>query len=388
MKKENNTLFIGLLIIFFTIIALISFNIYNAYKNTKDVTLLSEYIVNNTKIANNKEGLTKENGTYIFKGELENNYVLYNNMLWRIIKINSDSSLKLILDDYINMLPKNLISTFFNKFESNLDLDYLIENNICKDTFDNENNITCQKLEKDKYVSLLSVYDYINSFYDNKTFITNDKDKLWLYNNDAHTNGDKLSTSNENNFYEIKPVITIKNSTLYKSGNGTKNNPYQIGNNDFSIGAKVQINNDMYIVYDFKDDIKLISLNTIDKIYKNNVLDYLNNEYYQKLIYKNILKDTVIYNGKYSNKENDINKTQVTKKIGIPSILDIKFESNIKDYYLANKVNDFDLIYNNPVIYGDKKTLHQTRYTITLDKKEINNFTKENNVYIYKEGAK
>ena len=388
MKKQNNTLFIGLLIIFFIIIALISFNIYNAYKNTKDVTLLSEYIVNNTEIVNNKEGLTKENGTYIFKGELENNYVLYNNMLWRIIKINSDSSLKLILDDYINMLPKNLISTFFNKFESNLDLDYLIENNICKDTFDNENNITCQKLEKDKYVSLLSVYDYINSFYDNKTFITNDKDKLWLYNNDAHTNGDKLSTSNENNFYEIKPVITIKNSTLYKSGNGTKNNPYQIGNNDFSIGAKVQINNDMYIVYDFKDDIKLMSLNTIDKIYKNNVLDYLNNEYYQKLSYKNILKDTVIYNGKYSNKENDITKTQVTKKIGIPSILDIKFESNIKDYYLANKVNDFDLIYNNPVIYGDKKTLHQTRYTITLDKKEINNFTKENNVYIYKEGAK
>mgnify|MGYP004514395929 FL=1 len=388
MKKQNNTLFTGLIIIFFIIIALISFNIYNAYKNTKDVTLLSEYIVNNTEIVNNKEGLTKENGTYIFKGELENNYVLYNNMLWRIIKINSDSSLELILDDYINMLPKNLISTFFENLESNIDLDYLIENNICKDTFDNENNITCQKLEKDKYVSLLSVYDYINSFYDNKTFITNDKDKLWLYNNDAHTNGDKLSTSNENNFYEIKPVITIKNSTLYKSGNGTKNNPYQIGNNDFSIGAKVQINNDMYIVYDFKDNIKLMSLNTIDKIYKNNVLDYLNNEYYQKLSYKNILKDTVIYNGKYSNKENDITKTQVTKKIGIPSILDIKFESDIKDYYLANKVNDFDLIYNNPVIYGDKKTLHQTRYTITLDKKEINNFTKENNVYIYKEGTK
>ena len=99
-------------------------------------------------------------------------------MLWRIIKINSDSSLELILDDYINMLPKNLISTFFDNLESNLDLDYLIENNICKDTFDNENNITCQKLEKDKYVSLLSVYDYMNSFYENKTFITNDEEKI------------------------------------------------------------------------------------------------------------------------------------------------------------------------------------------------------------------
>lgn len=388
MKKQNNTLFTLLIIIFFIIIALISFNIYNAYKNTKDVTLLSEYIVNNTEIVNTKDGLTKENGTYIFKGEIENNYVLYNNMLWRIIKINSDSSLELILDDYINMLPKNLISTFFDNLESNLDLDYLIENNICKDTFDNENNITCQKLEKDKYVSLLSVYDYMNSFYENKTFITNDEEKLWLYNNDAHTNGDKLSTSNENNFYEIKPVITIKNSTLYKSGNGTKNSPYQIGNDDFSIGSKVKIDNDLYIVYDYKDDIKLMSLNTMDKIYKNDVLDYLNNEYYQKLSYKDILKDTITYNGEYTNKESDISKTKVTKKIGIPSILDIKFESNIKDYYLANKVNDFDLIYNNPVIYGDKKTLHQTRYTITLDKKEINNFTKENNVYVYKEGAK
>lgn len=388
MKKQNNTLFTLLIIIFFIIIALISFNIYNAYKNTKDVTLLSEYIVNNTEIVNTKDGLTKENGTYIFKGEIENNYVLYNNMLWRIIKINSDSSLELILDDYINMLPKNLISTFFDNLESNLDLDYLIENNICKDTFDNENNITYQKLEKDKYVSLLSVYDYMNSFYENKTFITNDEEKLWLYNNDAHTNGDKLSTSNENNFYEIKPVITIKNSTLYKSGNGTKNSPYQIGNDDFSIGSKVKIDNDLYIVYDYKDDIKLMSLNTMDKIYKNDVLDYLNNEYYQKLSYKDILKDTITYNGKYTNKESDISKTKVTKKIGIPSILDIKFESNIKDYYLANKVNDFDLIYNNPVIYGDKKTLHQTRYTITLDKKEINNFTKENNVYVYKEGAK
>ena len=109
--------------------------------------------------------------------------------------------------------------------------------------------------------------------------------------------------------------------------------------------------------------------------------------HYQKG-YKDILKDTITYNGEYTNKESDISKTKVTKKIGIPSILDIKFESNIKDYYLANKVNAFDLIYNNPVIYGDKKTLHQTRYTITLDKKEINNFTKENNVYVYKEGAK
>lgn len=375
MKKFSNMLFILLLFIFFVIISLIVFNIYNAYSNTEDVIFLSEYIINNT------DKLSKEKDIYVYKGDTENNYVLFNNMIWRIVKINNDKSIELILDDYINMLPKNLVSTFFENITNNLDLDYLTENNICKDTFDN-NNITCNSLEKDKYISLLSVYDYMNSFRDNKTFITNDDEKIWLYNDNAHTNGDNLSSSNENNFYAIKPVITIKNKVFYKSGNGSKNSPYQIGDNNFSIGSKVKIYDDLYVVYDLSDDIKLMSLNVLEGIYKNKSLDYLNDNFLQNLSYKDILKDTTVYTGDYFD-----NDTFVTKKIGIPCILDIKFDSDIKDYYLGNSVNSYNLIYSNPVIYGDKNTIHHTRYVISLDKKEINNFVNKNNIYVYKEGA-
>lgn len=114
MKNKNRKLFIILIGIFFIIIFLIRFNITYAYKNTTNVILLSKYIITNTEIVTQKDGLEKENNTYIFKGEITNNYVLYNNIIWRIIKINNDNTIELIMDDYINMLPKSLISNFFN----------------------------------------------------------------------------------------------------------------------------------------------------------------------------------------------------------------------------------------------------------------------------------
>ena len=200
-----------------------------------------------------------------------------------IIKINNDNTIELIMADYINMLPKSLISNFFNNLKNNLDLNYLNKNIICKDQLNNENNITCQNLEEDDYVSLLTVYEYMNSFYNNKTYITSGNEIMWLYNDKAHTNGDNLSISDKNNFYEIRPIITIKSDILYKAGNGTKNSPYQIGKYDFSLGTKVKINNDKYIVYDYQEDIKLMSLKTIKQIYKGNILNFLNNNLFSNI---------------------------------------------------------------------------------------------------------
>lgn len=138
MKNKNRKLFIILIGIFFIIIFLIRFNITYAYKNTTNVILLSKYIITSTEIVTQKDGLEKENSTYIFKGEITNNYVLYNNIIWRIIKINNDNTIELIMDDYINMLPKSLISNFFNNLKNNLDLNYLNKNIICKDQLNNE----------------------------------------------------------------------------------------------------------------------------------------------------------------------------------------------------------------------------------------------------------
>ena len=196
---------------------------------------------------------------------------------------------------------------------------------------------------------------------------------MWLYNNDNHTNGDSISKSNENNFYEIRPVITLKANTTYKDGNGNKDNPYKIDDEPFGLGSIIKINNDTYVVYDFINDIKLMSLN---------------NELYEKINYNNLLNNLTIYKGTYNNKKDDLLKEKETRKIGIPNILDIKINNDITNYYLPNKINNFNLIYDNPIIYGDTKTTHNTRYTILLSKDKVKNFIKEDNIYVYKEGAK
>lgn len=55
--------------------------------------------------ATTNEGLieaTDDYGTfYYFRGNIENNYVQYANLLWRIVKINSDGSVRLVLNDDI-----------------------------------------------------------------------------------------------------------------------------------------------------------------------------------------------------------------------------------------------------------------------------------------------
>lgn len=386
MKKKNGFLFTLFCIILIILTTLLIFNLFRIYNKTQNINLLSEYIIKDNEITN-KNGLNKENSSYIFKGETNNNYILYNNLLWRIVKINNDSSITLILDDYINMLPKNLINVFFENLTNNLNTDYLTKNKICMDEM-NDNEITCNKTNNDSYISLLSTYDYLNSFYEEKTFITKDKEILWLYNNDNHTNGDSISKSNENNFYEIRPVITLKANTTYKDGNGNKDNPYKIDDEPFGLGSIIKINNDTYVVYDFINDIKLMSLKTIDNLNREKVLDYLNNELYEKINYNNLLNNLTIYKGTYNNKKDDLLKEKETRKIGIPNILDIKINNDITNYYLPNKINNFNLIYDNPIIYGDTKTTHNTRYTISLSKDKVKNFIKEDNIYVYKEGAK
>lgn len=56
--------------------------------------------------ATENEGLIESNDdlgvSYYFRGNVENNYVEFANNLWRIVKINGDGSIKLILNDYID----------------------------------------------------------------------------------------------------------------------------------------------------------------------------------------------------------------------------------------------------------------------------------------------
>ena len=66
---------------------------------------------------------TEENETiYYFRGNVENNYVSFANLLWRIVKINSDGSVRLILNDYADITSNFYESASSKSIEEKLDL--------------------------------------------------------------------------------------------------------------------------------------------------------------------------------------------------------------------------------------------------------------------------
>ena len=101
-------------------------------ENKKDVVENKNTLVQNLK--NNYE-LNNINNEYYLKEDENKNYVLYSNILWRIIKITNNGSVKLISDDVISYLSygetdygKSEINTWLNNDDTNYS--GILENNL------------------------------------------------------------------------------------------------------------------------------------------------------------------------------------------------------------------------------------------------------------------
>jgi len=65
-------------------------------------------IVLKNKVVNSGDGLYAsiyENDRYIYRGYEPDNYVLFNNSLWRIISVENDNTIKIIKDDSLDSMP-------------------------------------------------------------------------------------------------------------------------------------------------------------------------------------------------------------------------------------------------------------------------------------------
>ena len=312
---------------------------------------------------------------YIFEGNAINNYVLFNNLTWRIVRVNTNGSIMLVLNNTLNYLPQiinnefNLLDYLNNDFLKELDIDKLDKNNICSDIIDNTETIKCNNLDGN-YISLIDVSSFRKSIITNN-YISSNNDILWLINkyddnNYWHTDGNKIGYNKNTNFYGVKPVITLKNNILYESGEGTIDNPYVINNNKMTIGSKVIIDQDEYTVINTDNNIRLILNKTINlKVNYSKLLDELNSKYYNSLNYKDVLVDNdckeIIIN-------NSIIDNISTRKVCTINALDFIINS-YNDYYLLTKYNNYNLVVNNNMItYGTKKNTHNVIPTITIDK--------------------
>ena len=232
------------------------------------------------EIATENEGLiesTDDNGTtYYFRGNVDNNYVSINDLIFRIVRINGDGSIRLVLNDNLENL-----SAYYEE-HINLDNTVIINNlkNWLITALGEYNNIVatqkyCNDLTRTDKAYLANerlTVDNIPTFYclsepysSKIALLTADEivyaggvygvsnESFYLYNDAASASAFTMTSSFENAdgtyfvfslasdgsltttagtaIAGVRPVITINKTASVVSGNGTVNNPYILGNN-------------------------------------------------------------------------------------------------------------------------------------------------------------
>ena len=256
IKKEKifrfcSVIFLSSLFIFF------SFRlVYNYMKEQKANSLIDNGMLS-TKIINNlkKENYLYNDNKYILKNLVENNYVSYSGILWRIVSVD-DGKIKLVSDENVTVLPfgknydeSNVIKWLNSTFKSNLtqpDL-FITEFDSCVNNVDKIEKSDCNNSKN--YVSLLSMNDYIdaganNSYLNNNTYFwlsaLNGSEPWYVFDNGG------LKTDSNNHIYGVRPVIVL-NDIEYIYGNGTKSSPYIISNEPVDTLSEIELGS--YIDY-------------------------------------------------------------------------------------------------------------------------------------------
>ena len=189
---------------------------------------------------------TDDSNTY--KGFDVDNFVLYSGILWRIVGINEDESIKLVTEDGIAALSygehtydeSNIIkylNTEFIKVLKNHDVYLKSDSKFCIDTVTNAYAPSCNELSNPNYVGLLSIKDVRSSYSGENTYLMN-RVATWLSNRNSmkpyvFVNG-LIQEAYVDKVVSVRPVVNLKSDNLYiASGNGKYETPYKL--HDYSV---------------------------------------------------------------------------------------------------------------------------------------------------------
>lgn len=201
---------------------------------------LSSVVKNNT-----------ENGYYV--GDVDNNYIMFNNMLFRIVRVNDDNTVTIVSNDalanvdYTNdgsfegsALDSWLNDYFYNLLEKDFQ-DLIKSSSWCNDTLNSDNITTteCSSMTENRKVGILSVQDYNLSFDGSRSYL--DKSNFTWYANQASddnawaitstdTYPNTIIATDKTNLLNVVPAVTLKARASVEAGSGTYSDPYIIIN--------------------------------------------------------------------------------------------------------------------------------------------------------------
>ena len=242
-----------------------------AYKTS----LLTDKIKTDNTVVSSGDGLYSSNGSLLFRGEDLNNYVSFAGKTWRIVKINSDNSIRLIqidgkektewddrynsdvdsnngINNYrVSRIKDYVESVYDNEKEfSTEEKSYIVAQDIClerlaEDSYINEYR-TCSDILENQYISLLSASEFVLSSIDSKCDSLDDNECTnynYLANIDRSFWTITASTAKTDLVYQLSPtpyairasmsstvnvVIHLSSNATYSSGDGSLESPYKI----------------------------------------------------------------------------------------------------------------------------------------------------------------
>lgn len=368
----------------------------NGHKDADTTTLLVDELIKKQSYVDQTKGLVHDKNASIYRyiGKVEDNYLEYSGILFRIVGIDKDNNIKAISDSNLTLMysglekgfDKSYVYKWLNKsdekysgiFENNMDSTdkYLTNTYLCDDVVSDLKNINCEKNNNALKITLLSLYDYASA--GGKESYLNNGESYYLSTIDDKNNNYFINTTGDvglnkisSKIYGVRPVITIKNDVALMHGDGSKTSPYAVIEktvsklSDVYVSKYINYSGSTYRIISTGENVKIALSDNIkdgdkylEKTFggKNNIYsttkktigEYLNNTYY-----KSIKNNDLIVKSSYgigSNTLDNLDYTAVYSKtntfnIGMLTLGDM-FISDTKNVLTMNRGIESSMIIN------------------------------------------
>lgn len=245
----------------------------NCGKNYKTVTL-ADKITEEKNIVTEGDGLYLMNNNYVFRGEKINNYVKFNNKNWRILRVDEDGTIRLLIidrvdsktwDDRYNIEKESAVgindfrvSRIYDSlktlYNDNIVIDEenrsrIVPQDLCigkRSQYEvlNDGSLECSDIIENEPFGLILVHEYMNASLDttcestldpqcrNYNYLGHLARSTWTLTADVDTthkafklNGrPSLSTASSTSGMSI--VVELNSGIRFTKGDGSKTNPY------------------------------------------------------------------------------------------------------------------------------------------------------------------
>lgn len=193
--------------------------------------------------------------TNYYKGNDNNNYIKLDGILFKIVGLNEDGSVKVTSSEPLAFVDYNSADTwlndyFYDKLSDNVKKYIKTDSKWCNEVISNTDNYTkCNKYGKKKAVGLLSVADINNSKDKEENSDLLGQQSFLLTNQKGNKIikmipiDNKFDTNSKKEVSGIRPTINLKNNIIISSGNGTDSSPYIIKGTNNKVKPGSQVSN-------------------------------------------------------------------------------------------------------------------------------------------------